>query len=170
MLASARIFDSIHDNPQPSLLPTAATLHRIYPLVRIAAAIRAGVREAGGCAAVFGCVGAVINRRCLIAGARGDQTWSPGEARLVRNSVAACDRKRRRSSWGPGRDLACLFFAETNRDVELQGRPVCRCPVSVVPDQRSRREIPNRFILAFNVVRGMPRREAVALTTPSASR
>jgi hypothetical protein len=36
--------------------------------------------------------------------------------------------------------------------------------------QRSLREIPSFFIMAFKVVRGMPRRVAVALTTPPVSR
>jgi hypothetical protein len=36
--------------------------------------------------------------------------------------------------------------------------------------QRSLREIPSFFIMAFNVVRGIPRRDAVVLTTPPVSR
>src|ERR1700687_6143206 len=42
-------------------------------------------------------------------------------------------------------------------------------PGSTTP-QRSLREIPSFFIMAFNVVRGTPSRVAVVLTTPPVSR
>ena len=46
--------------------------------------------------------------------------------------------------------------------------PVEATPVSV--GQRSPREIPSFFIMAFKVVRGTPSRPAVSLTTPPVSR
>ena len=75
--------------------------------------------------------------------------WQPGAARKKRNRTAV---------WIAPSNLAkCCFVLTLGGQTTNYG-------------QRSLREIPSFFIMAFKVVRGIPRRVAAALITPPVSR